>query len=164
MDKLLQIFRAANSVLSSKRYLFLFTFFSVAVFWGLLLAPGQITSSNIESQGFTNGDYVVLGTIAIIASLIIVMQIFSFRLTGKAGAGQSALSGAGFFSALTSAIFSSATCGLCVSALFGFLGTGTIIFLVDNQTYVILGSFGLLLFSLYFSSKKVNNDCDTCHV
>ena len=164
MDKFLQIFRAANSVLSSKRYLFLFTFFSVAVFWGLLLAPGQITSSDIKSQGFTNGDYVVLGTIAIIASLIIVMQIFSFRLTGKVGAGQSAFSGIGFLSAMTSAIFSSATCGLCVAAVFGFLGAGGVIFLVDNRMYVIIGSIILLALSLYFSSKKVNNDCDACHV
>lgn len=164
MDKLKQVLRAANSVLSEKKFFLLFLFVSVAVFWLIILVPGWIVSADVESQGFTTGDLVFLAAVSMLVSLVITMQIFSFKLTRKVGAGQSALGGAGFVSALGAAIFSSATCGLCVAAVFSFLGAGGVIFLVDNRTYVIAGSVALLLLSLYFSSKKVNNDCDTCHV
>ena len=164
MDKFRHVFNAAHAVLSEKKYFLIFTLLSVVVFWIIILAPGWVISADIQSQGFTAGDFTFLAAVSILTSLVITMQLFSFKITGKVGAAQSALSGTGFFSALSAAIFSSATCGLCISALFGFLGAGSVIFLVDNQVYVVLGSLGLLLFSLYFSSKRVNNDCDTCHV
>lgn len=160
----MQILKAANTVLSSRKYLFMFVLLSVSVFWIIILAPVQIASANIESQGFTTSDLVFLGVVSILTSLVITMQVFSFRLTGNAGAAQSALSGAGLVSAFSAAIFSSAACGLCVGALFGFLGAGGVIFLVDNRAYIIVGSVALLVLSLYFSSKKVNSDCDICHV
>ncbi len=164
MDKLMQVPKAANAVLSEKKSFLAFLLLSVAIFWIVILTPGQIVSSDIVSQGFTVGDLIFLGAVSILTSLVITMQFFSFKLTGKAGAGQSALSGAGFVSALSAAIFSSASCGLCVAAVFSFLGAGGVIFLVDNRVYVVAGSVVLLLISLYFSSKKVNNDCETCHV
>ena len=163
-DKFMQIPKAANAVLSEKKYFFAFLLLSVAIFWILVLAPDKIVQSNSVLRILGPGEYTFLGIIAILTSLIITMQILSFRLTRRMGVNQSLLSGAGFLSALSSAIFSSATCGLCVAAVFGFLGAGGVIFLVDHRTYMIAGSVILLLLSLYFSSKKVNNDCDTCHV
>lgn len=158
------IIRAANLVLANARYLFLFLLLSVAVFWIIILVPAWIISSDIQSQGFSAGDLVFLAVVSMLISMVVSMQVFSFRLTGKAGAGQSALGGAGFVSALSAGIFSSATCGLCIAAVFSFLGAGGVIFLVDNRAYVIAGSVALLLVSLYFSSKKVNDDCEVCHV
>ena len=164
MDKLKNIIKAANTVLSIKKYSLIFILLSVAVFWIIILAPGWVISADIQSQGFTANDFTFLAAASMLTSLVITMQLFSFKITGKIGAARSAFSGAGFFSALSAAIFSSATCGLCIAAVFSFLGASTVIFLVDNRMYVVLGSLGLLLLSLYFSSKRVNNDCDTCHV
>lgn len=164
MDKFLRIFKAANAVLSGRKYFFMFVLLSVVIFWVLVLAPDRIAQSNAAPRIFGTGEYVFLGGVAILASLVLTMQIFSFNLSGRMGASQSALSGVGFLSALSSAIFSSASCGLCVGTLFGFLGAGGVIFLVDNRAYVVAGSIVLLLLSLYLSSKKVNNDCEKCHV
>lgn len=164
MDKFSQIPKAANAVLSEKKYFLAFLLLSVAIFWILVLAPDKIVQSNAVLRILGPGEYTFLGIVAILTSLVITMQIFSFRLTRRMGMDHSLLSGAGFLSALSSAIFSSATCGLCVAAVFGFLGAGSVIFLVDNKVYVVAGSIVLLVLSLYFSSKKVNRDCDTCHV
>lgn len=49
-------------------------------------------------------------------------------------------------------------------ALFGFLGFGTLIFLIQNRWYIVVGASILLLASIYFSSKRVNSDCDDCEV
>ena len=164
MDKFAQIPKAANAVLSEKKYFFAFLLLSVAIFWVLVLTPDKIVQSNATPRIFGTGEYIFLGGVSILASLVFTMQTFSFGLTRRMGVHQSLLSGAGFFSASSSAIFSSATCGLCVAAVFGFLGAGGVIFLVDNRSYVVAGSIILLVLSLYFSSKRVNNDCDTCHV
>ena len=157
------VFKAANAVLSGKKYALLFVLLSVGIFWVLVLVPDKIASVNTPVRILGTGNYLFLGSVSILASLVAIMQIFSLRLTGKVGVGQSALSGAGLLSGFVSAVFSSAVCGLCVSALFGFLGAGGVIFLVDNKAYVVAGSVGLLVLSLYFSSKKVNEDCN-CNV
>mgnify|MGYP001560193198 CR=1 FL=1 len=164
MDKLKNIIKAASTVLSVKKYSLIFVLLFVVVFWIIILVPGWIISADIRSQGFSVSNFTFLAAVSVLTSLVITLQLFSFKITGKAGAAQSAFSGAGFFSALSAAIFSSATCGLCIATVFSFLGVGSVIFLVDNRAYVIAGSVVLLLLSLYFSSKKVNNDCEVCHV
>jgi uncharacterized membrane protein YiaA len=154
------LLKAANTVLSEKKYFFAFIILSIGIFWVLVLAPDKIAGAGAITRSFRVWEYVFLAAIALLASLVVLMQVFSFKMTRRMNAGQSALTSVGFFSAFMSAVFSSAVCGLCVSALFGFLGAGGIIFLVDNRLYVVAGSVSLLLLSLFLSSKRVNEDCD----
>ena len=143
---------------------------SWAVLFGFMfyLPVKTIPSNSISLQAkiFGYKDYLFLGIASFLSSLIITMQvrIFRQRREVKVLAGNTALGSAGLFSGVVSSVFGTASCGLCVAALFGFLGGNSVIFLANNRIYVVLVSITLLSTSLYFSSKRLNNSCDICKV
>lgn len=130
----------------------------------VIAVPGN--SVGLQTKIFGYQDYLFFSLLATLSSFLIVLQVYILR-DSKSRASQavrnSALGGIGVFSALFSSVLGTATCGVCLTALFGFLGFGTILFLVKNRLYLILASVILLLLSLYFSYKKLNS-CNTCLV
>ncbi len=138
--------------------------FGVMFYIPVKVVPGN--SSSFQAVIFGFKDYLFLGIASFLSSLIVIMQVKILKQVKsvRTMAGNTVLGSTGLFSGITSSVFGTATCSLCVGALFGFLGANSVIFLVNNKIYVVLGSIALLLMSLLFSSKKLNNSCDACRI
>jgi len=106
--------------------------------------------------------FILLG---ISVGLLITMQIYIFKNLRKIsirGTTGGIIAG---FSSVISGIFSSATCAFCVSALFSFLlPTAFILKTLNYRWYISSGGFLLVLFSLFLTSKRIENDCKSCGV
>lgn len=155
---------AVKSILKNRNYLNSFVGLSLLLFTFMFLIPVySIPGNTVKFQSVLYGfkDYLLLAVLAIFSSLVLVIQVGSF-FQSKNNGGTTILSGAGIFSGIFSSIFASATCGMCVGALFSFLGFGTVLFLIESRWYILLGAFGLLLISLYMSSRKYNKGCEIC--
>ena len=159
-----EIFKAVKHILSNKKFFSSFVALALLLFVLMFLIPVySIPGNNIKFQSVLYGpkDYLLLATLSIFSSLTLIVQIGSFLQDRKSG-GAAVLSGAGIFSGIFSSIFASATCGMCVGALFSFLGFGTVLFLIESRWYIMVGAFGLLTLSLYMSSRKYNRGCEVC--
>lgn len=145
-----------------------------AVFFGAMFSiPVAYTPGNsaaFQAKLYAPGEYVLLGALSFLSGLVLTMQwrIFSEngareRKLGRA-AGEAALGGFGVLSGVISSLFATASCGLCVGAIFSFLGFGSVLFLVEHRWYILALAFLLLLASLHFSSKRLIAGCDSCSV
>lgn len=166
---IIQIIKATGLILKERSYLFGILVLWVVLFGVVFYIPVKtVPGNNIALQAAIFGykDYIFLGIISFLSSLTIAMQIKTFRqkVSSKIIVSDSALGGIGLFSGIISSIFGTATCSLCVGALFGFLGANSVILLVNNKGYVVLGSLVLLGLSIYLSSKRLNNTCDACQI
>lgn len=140
---------------------------SLLLFVLLFLIPVNVIPGNeIAFQAVLFGwkDYIFLGALALLGGLVATLQVFIFkqRYKAKIGISTGAVGGLGILSGIFSSIFATATCSLCVGALFGFLGAGGVLFFVSNRIYVIMVSLILLYISLYVSAKKLNGVCGDC--
>ncbi len=169
MLNIMQIPKAALLILRDWKYFSLFFIAWVIMFGVMFYIPVKvIPGNNISFQALLFGPmgYLFLAVTSFLSSLIIAMQIKIFKQRKTLGVvvGNTTLGSTGLFSGILSSIFGSATCSLCVGALFGFLGANSVLFLVNNKAYVVIGSFSLLLLSLYFSSKRFNTACEVCRI
>lgn len=137
--------------------LFFVTYVSVPVF----LVPG-----NDYSFFFSTISVIELFFIAFISVLLGVLfslQLYSWQ-QGRSSKKTAALGISGFFAGALSGIFSTATCIACVSALFSFLGFGGMLFLIQHRNEISLLSSIFVLSALFFSSKKITNECKSCKI
>lgn len=65
---------------------------------------------------------------------------------------------------LTSSFFGTVTCISCSATILGILGVGTVAFLYQYRPILAAISLGVLIMSIYLTSKKVLYLCDSCHV
>lgn len=164
-----EILNASNTVIQKRAYLltlFAFTIFIFFIFIYLqvLTIPGNTFSFQLKILTFSN--YLLMGVISFLVSLFITMQIFIFRnaYSTTAKVASVGTGGAAGYLGVFAAVLGTATCASCLFALFGFLGFGGVLFLLENQTYVVSLSITILLISLYFSSRKVNGVCESCKI
>lgn len=161
------ILEASKMTLTNKKLLTVFL-----VLWTLLFATmfsiplNVIPGNDIKFQAaiFTGRDYALLSMLSFLSSLVITMQINIFKnkfMTSK-NVGNTAVGGLGVFSGIFSSIFASATCAMCVGSLFGFLGFGTVLFLVENRWSILTGAIILLFISLYLASRRLVEGCQSC--
>ena len=160
-----EIIKALQNTFSDKKYLFIFGITAFVVFALMSLIPVYaIPGNTLEFQLtlFDAKDYILFIFLAILSSLVLTIQTRIIYQKIKVSHKASALSTAGIFSGIISSVFASATCGLCVVALFGFLGSGAILFIIENRVNALMLAIGLLLFSLYLSSRNYNKGCELC--
>ncbi len=155
-------------VLKHSIYLISFLAFALFLFGFFIYIPVRTVPGNdfaFQLSLFKPLDYLLLISLSLLTSLSVNMNVFSFRHKGTLGTGISAVSqgGVGGTAGVIASIFGTASCTTCVSSLFGFLGLGTVFFLLDYRSYIVFGSIILVLFSLYFTSKKVLNACEKCN-
>jgi hypothetical protein len=152
------MFREIRNVLSEKNYLALVCAMTL-IFFALEY------KFQLNPVGYAT--LIVFSALAFLSAVVISLQIKIFKVTksqkGKR-AGTALIGGAGVVSGVSSSIFATATCGICLSALFNILGAGTILFLVDNRIYIVFGAFLLLVLSLYLSARRLRDGCDTCNI
>lgn len=156
------IITASKQVLSRRNYLISFIaiiFIILAVFISIPVFLIPANSLLFQLTVFTIKDYVLLTVLSILISLIIVMQVFSYKMAKFCSPGKTAVSGG---SAIIAALFGTASCASCLVAVFGFLGVGTVFFLVEYQWPIVGISILIMLVSLYFTSLKLNEVYTSC--
>ena len=157
------IYKSSKEILSKKNYLLLFlsiTLLMVAIF--ILIPALTIPGNDIKYQLslFTVKDYIALVPLASLISLMFSMQIYAHkRKESMRAAGKGTVGGS---SGIIAGIFGTASCPMCVAAIFGFLGTGAVVFLVKYQWYVFGLSSSLVLVSLYLTSLNIEKNCEEC--
>lgn len=164
-----QTILAIKLVLRNKNYLVGFIVLSLVIFWLFIYIPVKNIPGNdftFQLSIMTLEDKLLSGLLSVLVSLSLVMNVYAFKLKRSAKVGISMLgqSGGGLFSGIVASVFGTATCAACVSSLFGFLGTGGVLFLLEYRTQIVLVSIILLLISLYFISAKVVGICKSCGV
>lgn len=163
-------FLSANKlVLSDRRYLFGFLAVAFVMFWLLLYIPIRTIPGNdlaFQLSILTPKDWFLFIVLPILTALSIIMNIYI--LNHKRSLQESALmvgqGGSGFLSGIIASVFGTATCAACVATFFGFLGVGGVLFLIQYRAYIATAAIILLLISLYFTSRKVLNACESCRI
>ncbi|MBI2051996.1 hypothetical protein HYT33_04535 [Candidatus Roizmanbacteria bacterium] len=160
---------AGKTILSKKDYLIIFLSFIPLIFlFFVMVQIWTIPGNNIRLQLsiFKTRDYILTVLLSFLVSLFLVMQAFIFRnaYSAKTKLASVGVGGATGYLGMGAAVLATATCAACLIALFGFLGFGSIVFLLKNQWWVVSVAIILLLVSLYFSSRKVNGLCESCKV
>lgn len=160
---------AHKLVFSDKRYLFGFLVTAFAMFWLLLYIPIRAIPGNdlaFQLSILTPKDWFLFTVLPVLTALSMVMNIYILKNKGSAqdGAVIVGQGGTGFFSGIIASVFGTATCASCVATIFGFLGIGGVLFLLQYRTYITTAAIILLLISLYFTSKRVLNACESCRI
>jgi len=165
-----QTIEAIQTVLSDKRYLLGFVFFSSAFFVlifqiQVIATPGNSISYQADLLGYK--DWLFFAAISVLNGLFVAMEVYMTKFRNKTRAGSlagTAISGAGTLSGIVATIFAAATCSLCVSAIFSFLGANGVIFLVENRGLVVSLSLILLISALVMTSRRLYTACETCRI
>lgn len=162
------IIRAFKTVLTDIKSLFIFLTISIILFWMFLAIPVLTIPGNdfaFQLSILPRHEIILLVVLAISTALSLTFHIFVFRhkatvATSISFAGQG---GIGSLSGIVASMFGTATCASCVASIFGFLGVGGVLFLVQYRTPITIGAIMLLLISLYFTSRKVLGVCEDCN-
>ncbi len=165
MNNPLQEVRAALAVVfSSKKYFWLaiisgtvsMAFF---VFASVYSVPGNTLDFYV--QIFPWYGYLLLASFGFGFALLIPLQVYLFRNAPR----MSKASSAGLlFSNILTGVYTTAACAACVSTLFAFAGFGGVLFLTQYREPLIAVSVLALVASIYYSSKKVNDHCESCKI
>ena len=154
------IYNASKRTLSNKNYLLTFIFISVLFITIFILIPVFVIPGNdllFQLGIFTYLDYIIMFTLAILISLMISMQIYNYKLKKSIKKVGGAV--AGGFSGFVAGLFGTASCASCVAAIFGFLGVGTVFFLIKYQWYIVGISLVFILISIYFNASSIEKGC-----
>jgi len=144
-------------------YLILFTTLFLAISALFILLPVFTIPENtllFQLSIFTLRDVLTLLPISLLMGLMITLQVYRFKLKKsleEAGRGVVASS-----SGVLAGLLGSASCTSCLAAAFGFLGTGTILTLLEYRWYFIVGTIMLLLVSIYITVDNIENKCKKC--
>lgn len=163
-------FLSANKlVFSDKRYLLGFLVVAFAMFWLLLYIPIRTVPGNdlaFQLSILTPKDWLLFAILPILTALSIVMNIYilKHKQSIQDGASMAGQGGTGFLSGIVASVFGTATCASCVASIFGFLGVGGVLFLLQYRTFITTAAIILLLISLYVTSKRVLNACESCKI
>jgi len=157
------MYESSKNVLDSKGNFRIFListtlFLAVFIFLPVILIPGN---SLIFQLGiFTFWNYVLMILLAGLIGLMISMQVYIYKIKKSVrGSGKGVIGG---FSGFVAGIFGTAACSSCVAAIFGFLGLGTVFFLIKYQWYVVGISLALVLLSIFMSSLSIEKNCEVC--
>lgn len=117
-------------------------FLSVTPWWGLL----------------------IIFALAALMGLLIAMQYYVIRNTRRSkkreiGSGLGAAA-----TSIVSGIFATATCAACVGALFSFVGTSGIFFLLEYRWEITALGFAMVLLSIFLTARRINNHCEVCGI
>lgn len=173
LAKMASIIKALKIILGDRVYSAVFIIIAAAVFVILFQIQVKTIPGNdvlFQAQIFGPKDWLLLASIAVLNSLFITTQIHIYRLR-KTRRGTLANMGSGLTtgslgtsSGILASVFGTATCSLCVGAIFGFLGSNTVLFLVNHRDLITVATIGLLLLSLRITVKRFNTACQACKI
>ena len=159
------IYSSSKSLLSNKSYVRLLLLVTITILAAYIIIPVLTIPSNsilFQLSIWEFKDYAVLIPLSFLVGLMITMQVYIFKQKKKNAVKETGKSVVGGYSGIVAGVFGTASCSSCVAAIFGFLGTGTVIGLIKYQWYVVIGSVALVLLSLYLSSLSIEKNCKGC--
>lgn len=164
-NPLATFFSASKTVLKDRSYKLWFfgltaIFIAAYLFLPIWLTPGNTLSFQLSL--LRPSDYILFFVLSAVTALLILMQAFLFLRSKKGRAGAVGQGGVGAFSALFGGLLATAACSSCIAAILGFLGAGSIFFVLENQPYFVYGAIALVLLGLYFSARRVQGYCESC--
>jgi hypothetical protein len=158
--------QAAGKVMSHQKYRLLagilcLVSFAIYVSIPVFTVPGNsfeffLKTTPVPELAFTF-------VLSLFMGVLFSMQIYCWDNRIKA-AENAGMGFAGFISGAVSAIFASATCASCISAVFSFIGFGGVLFLLEHKNEVTAITAGIVLLSLYFTSERIAGNCSSCVV
>jgi len=164
-----QIILASQKVLKNSKYQLLFAVTTVVFFCFFILIPlVTIPGNDLKFQLgiFRTRDYVLMAFLAVLVGLNLALQVYSFKQRGGTQKiPQSVMGGTvSGLSGIFGAVVGTAACASCLASLFGIigLGTGSVFFVLKNQSYFLIGAIAVMLISLYFAARKINKICQSC--
>ena len=164
-----QILAATRHVLRLRSYCLGFLLGTPMVFFLLVTIPVVAIPFNtylFQLKIFFFRDYLLLVILSILVSLFLTMQVRSIALNRIARQRTDVVAHGflGTAGAIIGSIFGTAACASCVAALLGFLGFGTVLFLLQFRWLITLFAVGLMFVSLYLSARRLNGLCEACKV
>ncbi|MBI2028218.1 MAG: hypothetical protein HYT07_01280 [Candidatus Levybacteria bacterium] len=166
-----EVYLAIINVFKERNYFLAFVliamvFFALFIFIPVFTIPGN--DLGFQLSIYSQKDYVLMFLLAALVGLNLALQVYIFRKQREErrltqSTGQLAVSG---ISGVFGAVVGTAACASCLAFFFGLigLGAGSVIFVLNNQIYFFVGAIILLLISLYFTARKVNGVCESCHI
>ncbi len=160
---------AAKLIFADRKYFLGFLLVAFAMFWLLLYIPIRTIPGNdlfFQISILTPKDWFLLTILPTLTALSVVMNVYILRhkRSIQDGASMIGQGGTGFLSGVIASVFGAATCATCVASIFGFLGFGGVLFLLQYRTYITTVAIILVLISLYFTSKRALNACESCRI
>lgn len=162
------IFNSSKTVLAQSRaYRLWFLAFVISALILFVLVPVWSVPGNdvaFQLSLFTIGNWILFTVLALLIGLLLTMQVFIFGRAKNAavkakGLGNAATGAAGAYAGILGGVFATAACSWCVAAVFGFLGTGAVLFIAEHRLWSVLVAIAIMIASLYFASKRVVKDC-----
>ena len=167
MHVLTPIVTAGHAVLREKVYRVALVPLALVVFAVFVAIPTiTIPANNLRLQFslYSLQSYLTLSILSLLAALFVLMNVYAYSKAQAANErfGVVAKGGLGGALSAVAAIFGTASCPMCVAAVFSFLGFGTVGLLAQYQWWVFFAALGFMLLALYFTSRKVNGVCGRC--
>lgn len=160
--------KAATTVLREKKYLNGFIALSTAIFLAYILLPVALTPGNslvFQLSLLRPIDFIAFVVLSTATALLMMMQLYVHNRSKKKQALATAgKTGVSLSSAIFGGLLATAACSSCIAGLLGFLGAGSVFFIVENQMPFVIGAIGIVVIGLYFSTKRVNEHCNSCDV
>lgn len=156
---------ACKVVFQRKRYAVFFLILIPFIAFLLYLIPvKEIPGNNIriQAQLFETYDYVLISILSILEALLLVMFIYLFQRERKQRLSTIGQGNIGLLSGIPAFLFGTKMCPMCLFAMFGFLGSGAVLFLVQYHIWLFAFAIIVLLLSIYSVAKKINNTCIKC--
>jgi len=153
--------KAIKTVLKKRNYLLLFIGISIAFYGLFILIPVIVIAGNdiaFQLSILSAQDIILMAFLAGMIGLTFSLQVYSYKQrvcsTPKSVAQGAATGISGVFAAIVGTAF----CASCLIPLFAAIGIGSggVFFVLENNTYFVLGAIALMIISLYFAAKKVN--------
>lgn len=148
-------------VLKKRNYSLLFIGITILFFGLFILIPVFVITGNdivFQLSIFTVKDYILMAFLSGIIGLTFSLQIYTYKQR-ICSTSKSVVQGAATgISGVLAAIVGTAFCTSCLIPLFAVIGIGTggVFFILENNTYFVVGAIVLMLVLLYFAAKKVN--------
>ena len=166
MNQIQIVLLAVKSTFEEKKIFALFTILATLALWFFIYIPVKKVPGNtfaFQISIFTLNDWFLLITLSTLTALTLSMNIFLIKndLKNIASPSNMGRGGIGVMSGILGSIFGpTATCASCVGTIFGFLGVGGVFFLLKYRQTIIALSILIMLFTLYYTSKRVLGICN----
>ena len=168
-NPLKELITASKEVLKTNRSKSVFVYLTLIIFLVFAFLPAFLIPGNdlrFQASLLRTRDFLTIIPISAATALMIQMQIYLFKKTKTMQARAKVIGsgGVGTYSAVFGGLLATAACSSCIAAFFGFLGAGSVLFIVSNNVWFIVGALTLMLGSLHLASVRVNGHCAVCEI
>lgn len=161
-------FDAIRKTLSGPREVMEWLLFSGSFFFLLVMVPVWTTPGDdlfFQLSITPPGVIVLMAVLALSNALIIMMQLHIRKTTSaRRKLHAKATEGATALGILFGSLAATIACAACYSSLLALFGLGATTFVVEQRDWIAAFTLILTGIALYYSSKRINNNCEVCTV